>query len=285
MRLALGSVDERSPSTDGENQTDYGLFTLDRDYPGLGRLRVFEMLKLARDTIPDDRREPTPFIESITTQPLVRDTLPFQDTWVNSAWIGFDYSGVPHLNVGNKLKHELYRQRDGGMLDLEGRPFNKNSSFFGLINKVDYRRDFGRFTLQPKFKSEFMRQTPFLEQEERLERWTGTALLLGQFPVLTHTLLRGGLEILWLRDRVTDEEDMVRSGRAGETGDLQTTTLAMQLSTTSGYLGYKLTTEIGLRFSRTRTELVELSSADRFVKGNESATETVSFITVYAGVE
>ena len=283
MRLTLGRVDERSPATGRRNETDYGLFTLDRDYPGLGRVRVFDMLKLARDTIPDDRRQPTPFIGAGPVQPLVRDALPFQNTWVNSAWAGFDYSGIPRLNIVNKVKHELFRQVEEGLRDREGRPAS-DASFFGIVNKVDYRQGIGPVSLKPRFKSEYLRRTPHAAGGEELDRWTGAALLLARVPALEHTTLRGGLELLWVRDLLVDEEEMVRTGRAGETGDLQSTTLAVQLSTTSGYLGYRLTTQIGFRLTRIRTELVRLSETDRFVKGRESGRQTVSFATVYAGI-
>ena len=285
MRLFLGRTDERMLSADRKNETDYALFTLDRDYPGFGRLRVFEMLKRARDRIPDDRRAPTPFIESVSVQPLVKDLLPFQDTWVNTAWVGLDYDGVPGLNVSNKIKWEIFRQADDDRRDIEGRLLDSDASFFGLINKADYHRDLGRVAVQPKVKSEFLRRAPFLAQDERLESWTGTALLVTQLPLLTHTVIRGGLEILWLRDLGRDEDEMMRTGVAGETGDLQTTTFALQLSTISDYLGYRLTTEIGVRLSRTRTELVRTADAGAYVRDDETGTETVSFVTVYAGVE
>jgi len=285
MRLFLGRTNERMPSTARANKTDYALFTLDQDFPGFGRVRVFEMLKRAQDTIPDDRRAATPFIESVRVQPLVKDLLSFPDTWVNSAWLGVDYNGVPGLNVSNKMKYEFFHQAEDDLRDIDGRLLSSNASFFGLINKADYHHDMGRVAVQPKFKSEFLRRTPFLAQEERLESWTGTALVLAQLPLLTHTVIRGGLEILWLRDLARDEQEMMRSGVVGATGDLQTSTFALQLSTTSDYLGYVLTTEIGVRLSRIRTERVGPADSGAFVLENETGTETVSFVTVYAGVE
>ena len=62
---------------------------------------------------------------------------------------------------------------------------------------------------------------------------------------------------------------------------------SIQLSTTSDYLGYRLTTQIGLRYGRILTEQV-IEDSDRpgtFVINDESSNETTSFITVFAGLE
>ena len=106
--------------------------------PGVGRLRVFDALKKVADTIPDDRREPTPFVDAPPIQPLVPDILPAQDTWVNALWLGFDYAGIDRLNIINKFKYEFYRQNQDDPRDIDGRRLRTNTSFFGLINKFDY---------------------------------------------------------------------------------------------------------------------------------------------------
>ena len=41
MRLTVGRTDETLIAGDGENTTHYLLFTLEKDYPGLGRVRIF----------------------------------------------------------------------------------------------------------------------------------------------------------------------------------------------------------------------------------------------------
>ena len=283
-RLTLGQMHEEMISTNRENSTQYALFSFDRDYAGFGRLRVFEMLKRVEDDIPDDRREPTPFVEAPTIQPLVLDILPAQDTWVNSLWFGFDYKAVKNFNLINKVKYDLYHQNRKDPRDIEDRRLRGNSSFFGLINKVDYTFDLGRLSLQPKFKSEYLRRTPFLVQEDKRKEWAGAFMLLARLPVLQHTVLQAGLEQLWFRDLVLDEKDMVRDGITTETGDFGSTNVAVQVSNTSDYLGYRLTTQIGLRYGRTGTELVR-QKGERFKIGSESSNETTSFITVYAGIQ
>ena len=285
-RLTVGRTDERMLSNDRENVSNYAMFTLDRDYAGLGRLRVFDMLKRVEDTIPDDRRAPTAnFDEVAALRPVVPDILPAPDTWVNTAWIGFDYEGVEGLNVINKFKYEIYHQTQDDPRDIDGRRLRENSSFLGLINKIDYTYGLKRVDLQPKFKSEYLRQMPFQAEQEKRKRWTGVGQLAARLPVMKHTLLQAVLEQLWLRDLVNDEKEMVDLGITRETGDLNTTTIAVQLANTSDYLGYRLTTQIGLRFGRTLTELVREGEPGLFEKVSESSNETTSFITVFAGIQ
>ncbi len=284
-RLTIGQANEDMISTNRSNRVQYALFTFDRDYAGRGRVRVFNSLKKVEDDIPDDRREPTPFVDAPAIQPLVPDILPAQDTWVNSLWLGFDYSGIDQLNIINKVKYDLYHQNREDPRDLDGRQLRGNTSFFGLINKFDYTWGLGRFSLQPKVKSEYLRRTPFLVQEDQRKEWTGTFMLLTQLPVLQHTVLMGGIEQLMFRDLVADEEAMVASGITEETGDFGSTNIAVQLSNASDYMGYKLTTQIGLRYGRTRTELVRETATGAFELSTETSNSTTSFITVYAGIQ
>jgi len=286
LRVTAGRTSEKMISTERRNRTNYLMVTLDQDYAGLGRLRVYNLLKRAEDTIPDDRRELTAFVDGPPIQPVVADLLPAQDTWVNTAWLGFDYTGTKNLNVVNKFKYEFYAQQADDPRDREGRRLEDRTSFLGLINKVDYLRRFGRVQVQPKFKSEYLRQTPLLVQEDKRRHWMGVGQLVAQLPALKHTLFQAGVEALWFRDLVRDEEALVAAGLAGETGDRRATTVALQLSNTSDYQGYRLTTQLGLRFSRLRTEMVrEGSQPGKFEKISEGSNETISFITVYAGVQ
>ena len=104
---------------------------------------------------------------------------------------------------------------------------------------------------------------------------------------MRHTVVEAGLEQLWFSDRVQDEEALKAAGLLQETGDLRSTNVAVQLSTTSDYQGYRLTTQVGLRFGRTLTERVIEDSARPgvFTTADKSQNETTTFITVFAGLE
>jgi hypothetical protein len=189
--------------------------------------------------------------------------------------------------VVNKLKWELFSQNQDETRDVNGFLMEDNTSFFGLINKIDYTYGLGRLDLQPRFKSEFLRQTAFLAAEDKREEWVATAELIVTLPVLRHTVVLAGLEQLWFSDRVQDEDALVAAGRQQETGDLSSTNIAVLVSTTSAYLGYQLTTQIGLRYGRILTEQVieDSNRPGTFVIDDESSNETTSFITVFAGLE
>jgi len=264
---------------------NYAMFTFDRSHPTLGRLRIFDMAKRAEDTIPDVRRPASANIdENAVTRPVIDDLLPAQDTWINTLWIGLDYTGIAGLEIDNILKHEIYHQMDDDPRDPDGRSLRGNSSFTGLINKVDYSFDAGSLNLRPRVKSEYFRQTPFRREEDKRQQWTGMGILLTQLPVFSHTLLQGGLELLWQRELVQDEDEMLDLGLTQETGDLSSVTLAVQLSNTSDYLGYRLTTQIGLRYGSIATELIRQRTDGSFAKRSERTTETTSFLTILAGL-
>ena len=285
-RLTVGRTDERMLSTERENISNYAMFTLDKDYAGLGRLRVFDMFKRVKDSIPDDRRAPTANFDDVAAlRPVVSDILPAPDTWINTAWIGFDYGAIEGLNVVNKLKYEIYHQTQDDPRDIDGHRLRGNASFFGLINKVDYLYGLNKLELQPKFKSEYLRRTPFQVKEEKRKQWIGAVQLLARLPVMKHSLLQAGIEQLWLRDLIADEDELVDLNQAGETGDLNITTVAVQLVNSSAYMGYQMTTQVGLRFGRTLTEMVQQNEAGEFKMKSESSNETTSFITVFAGIQ
>ena len=150
---------------------------------------------------------------------------------------------------------------------------------------MDYAYPVHRFEVRPQLKSEFLRQMPFVRQQEKRQNWIATLQLLAGFPLLRHTQIEAGCELLWFRDLVRDEEELLELGLAQETGDLQSTILAMQLSTNSAYQGYQLITQIGFRVGRTRNEILRGGEGDRLEKAYESNNEMTSFITVYAGIE
>ena len=155
---------------------------------------------------------------------------------------------------------------------------------------ASYEAFAGPFMLRPGLKSEYFRQSPFLQEDEDNEHWSGIAQVLVDLPVTANTRIQSGLELLRFHDLVLDEDDLLNRGVTGETGDLTSTQVAVQFSVTSGYLGYLLTTQVGLRVGRIRAERInEVTSEDLqslvYEKRTKSRSEATSFITVYAGVE
>jgi hypothetical protein len=283
VRLSVGQTREKLKSSGRQNHTSYAITTIDQDFAGFGRLRAFHMLKFAQDNIADDRREPQPFLNSGPPANVI-DILPAQDTWINSIYIGFDYTAVPNLNVRNKLKLDLFVQRDDGLRTIDRRPLDDRASFFGLINKVDYTIRMDRMSIVPRVKSQFVRRAPFIKGEKDIREWDGLLSGIIRFPVLNRSTIEFGAELRRLAELNVDEGKRVTDSILGPTGDRSETTLALQWTTATDYLGYKLLVQTGFRLSRTSVEEVRIRDLEVMKRG-DSSTGTTTFITVYAGVD
>ena len=262
-RLTFGRLDERQISGDGDNRTTYMMFTLDRDIPAFGRLRVFEYLRLAEDSIENNLLQWVQLADSRGGLQRVFDPLAAQDTWINSTYVRFDYSGRERLNFINKIKVETFSQRESkaGLRD--------RGSFLGVINKADYSYDFGRVQVQPRWKSEFMRQRPVQDRDPARRELTETLFLVSRFPVLRHTVIELGIEISHFEQ--FRDVDGVPVNRA-LLPDSNSRVLGLQVSNTSAYLGYDLDVRTGLRLQKETFETLP------------SSTTSSLFMTVYAGL-
>ncbi|MEW6750787.1 MAG: hypothetical protein AB1505_07390 [Candidatus Latescibacterota bacterium] len=259
-RVMVGVLREDLISSDQRNRVTYGLVTLDKDTPSHGRLRVFGMLKSAEDDISDELLQWMPNANIRTGEATkIEDPLLARDTWVNSLWVGHDLS-VRGLLTRNYVKYETYRQRmDRSERLLAG--LRKRDHFLGIVNKAGFRFGVGRLWFEPRWKSEFRKQTYDLTSRNKVTQVTELAGLLVGVPMMSHTSLVGGLELTFANDLKRDMNDF--TGVVG----------ALQLSGTSDYQGYKLTTQVGMEIDR------------RNPKGAEAETLTRSFIAVYAGLQ
>jgi hypothetical protein len=247
-------------SSDQKNRVNYLLFTVDKDTPRWGRFRFFEMLKSVEDDIADDLQQWLPNANIRTGEATkIEDPLIARDAWINSLWLGHDYKYRGLLSK-NFLKYDIYHQR----LDRDQRAplgLRKRDFFFGLINKVSYRFDLGRLWIEPRWKSEYRKQSiDLLSQEKRTELAEIGGFLIG-FPMLKHTTLQAGLELTFVNDFDRD------------INDFNGIVWATQFTNVSDYLGYKLTTQMGMQIDRRRP------------KGAESETITQGFIAVFAGLQ
>ena len=266
-RLTVGRQDEEQLADERRNETDYLLFTYDRDWASAGRVRVFDNLRYARDDIEDDIfiwRLADGIAGEIISRP---DPLPARDAWVNTLYVLHDYERVTGMNVHSKLKHEFFRQLDGDA--GSGLPIRRTASFLGLINKVAYSFRLRGLTVQPRWKSEFQRLVPSLLQDPLDPPTTElreSVFLIAQVPLLSRTKAQFGLEYLWTKQfRESAEVTLEGSPR-------EELVSAFQLANESPYLGYLVYTQFGLRVARVDIDL--LASAQ---------TETFIFFTVYAG--
>ena len=283
VRLSVGQLREELISSEKKNITTYGLFTLEKNYPRLGRLRIFEMLKRTKDSIPGNRFGPQLFLQA-ETPGIVADILPAQDTWINTFWTGLDYTRIPNVNIINKIKYESFTQRSDDPRAVDRSPLNDDSSFFGLINKADYTYRIGDLVIRPRFKSEFLRQTPFSERDDRRREWAKMPSLILKFPMLRETSIELGAEFLHFTELRADEDDLLEKAILGPTGDFTESVFAIQWETLTDYLGYNLILQTGFKFSRTSIETIKATDLE-IEKKNEVETSSTTFMIFYAGVQ
>jgi hypothetical protein len=261
IRAIAGRMDERLLSEDRHNETNYLLATFDRDYPGFGRLRVYDMVKRARDDIRENLLQWAYQTAESEGQPVnITDPLLLEDAWHNSLWLNFDYTGMSRLRFINKVKYDLTHTQLGRE-DRRIRGQLQNEHFFGVINKVGYEFSLGLLELEPRWKSEYRNQTRGHAGVGEREELTELFSVLARFPILTSTYVEAGVEYIQLRDLRQDLND--RNSRV----------LAVQFTNTRDYLGYKLSTKMGVKFDR------------RDPENGPARSLQSSFISVFAGLE
>ena len=258
VRLTVGHSDERMVTGARKNKASYLLFTLNKDYPGLGKLKIFENLKLARDNIENDLRQ---WNEVERRNIPTIDPLAAQDTWINSAYASFDYLRVENLRFLNKVKYDRWHQRER-QPDLR-----EDANFLGLINKMDYIFKLGDFDIRPKIKNELRIESPALKSAPKRREDRLLLFLLARWPVLNVSSVEAGVEYT-IFQQLRDSDKAVRQGLDD---DFTETVGAVQFTNKSNYQGYSLTTQLGMRVTRRDIE-------------KETETGTVAFATVYAGL-
>ncbi len=268
VRVMIGQNREDLLAGDRDNLTTYALFTLDKDFPALGRLKIFENFRLAKDNIEDDLRqwddrEVVGLFGRAGANVSTPDPLAAQDTWINSAFVSFDYTKKRNLNIISKLKFDVWNQR------AERPGLRDEFTFFGLINKVDYTFKIGVFDIQPRIKNELRIEAPALKSDPRRRENTLILFLIAKLPFLDGSEIETGVEYMIFR-QMRPEDILVREGLLD---DFTQIVGAVQFSNLGDYLGYKLITQLGLSLNR------------RFIPGDDPKTGSSAFVTVYAGVQ
>ena len=270
LRLQAGHTDQSLISDDRKNETTYGMIAYEREYPLIGKVRLYDMLKKAEDDIQDDLIQWVQASGATGSLTPVADPLAARDTWINTAWIGVDRRANVGVNYAHKLKYEIVRQRadDSGL--------KKNARFFGLINKASYLLSIDDTIIRPRAKSELLRDnTPYALGSEERKEWTGTVDVTVRFPFLNRSHIELGAEQVFFRELLVDDDDP--SIATGDfTGDFRNTVLAVQVSNSSEYQGYRLMTHFGYSYNR---RSFERRDADR-----QTETGGLTFTTIYAGL-
>ena len=259
LRLKAGVLREELISSDQRNHSTYALLTFEQDWPRYGRVRFFEMAQRVEDDIANPLLQWAPD-NSLVGGELIKvdDPLLARDTFVNQLFLGHSFQAAS-LYAKTKLNYVLFRQLMSKRRRQE-RELDATDFFFGLINKASYRYPLGRLTLEPRWKSEFAKQSRSLFALD--SRTTLTELFSGlvEIRILHATQVQAGIEYMFFNDF---DEDI---------NDFNSLTVAVQFTNESEYLGYRLRALIGTAVER------------KDFKEQKSRTTNQSFITIYAGL-
>lgn len=263
--ITLGHLHERLMSSDRRSRSNYALFTLRNDWPRIGRLQVFDNLRLVHDNIPDDLFQWVQTPGTLGGNRPFDDPLLAQDTVINTAYMDFWFIGVPNLNIINKFKYETYHWRKPASGEAS------NARFVGVINKLDYNFEIGVFKIMPKFKNMYRRKTQRSQDLLELNDFTETIDLIVRFPLLSRSSMAVGFEYEAFFNKVA----LPAVPPSDYVDDYTNRVFCVQFSNEVDYLGYHLVSKAGLQIQKKQF---------RTLKQFNTLT-TSAFITVYAGVE
>jgi hypothetical protein len=258
-----GLMRSRQFSDQRRNRAAYMVVAMDQDHPRWGRLRLFQDLRRVQDTIRDDLLQWQQRPNTRGGLQLVVDELPAQDTWINTTWLGLEQRPLADLELAHKLKWQYYRQLNG-RLDLELRGQRRQGQFLGLINRADYSLRLGKWTLNPRWKSEFLYQVPVQAELPRRRELTELFALVLRIPFMRRSMVETGAEY--------EVFSQLRQP-PGADPDYTALTSTVQVTNLTEYLGCRLTTIAG--FTATRLAL----------QYEPAEIRTRGFLTIYAGVE
>ena len=140
-RVTIGRLRTDKFTSDQHNNADYITLVSNLIDRNKVSVRLFQDLRKVEDTIPNDLFQ---WIQAANTRGAVRlvsDLVPAPDTWINTSWMGFEFSGKPGLLLESKLKWQYYNQL-GDDVKLSFQGLRKMSKFFGIVNKVEYKINF-----------------------------------------------------------------------------------------------------------------------------------------------
>ena len=189
----------------------------------------------------------------------VEDPLLARDTWINQLFVGHNLQSASY-KVQTKINYVRFRQLMSEArrqaLELDEQDF-----FFGVINKASYRYALGRLSVEPRWKSEFRKQSRSLFALEHSTSLYELFSAVVETRLLRATQLQAGVEYLIFNDFDVDANDF------------NSITGAVQFTNQSQYLGYSLHALAGLRIER------------QDFKEREARYTSQTFITIYAGLE
>ena len=292
LNVGIGKIYEEAIARGGRNDINYlkaGYFT---GTPKFGELRLYYVLKQARDNISNDLYL---FKGVITTRnpfpEFVVDPLNYRNSLVNSLYLGTKYTQVKDLLIENNVRVELNNQfsigtRDNAFLTptevrLLGDQVPGRLIFWGIVNKIDYTFRFFNSALKvsPQFKVRTEKVVKFSEDRQgnaitEIQQHTQEVIPIIRldYRLTGSTDLRFGLQGFSLfgdffKYKIRNYKDGVESQDRA--------IIAFSISNKTQYAGYNVVFDFGYKY----TDINYLRDLDKS-KGNQ---ESSLFFSVYAG--
>ncbi|MFC1526332.1 hypothetical protein ACFL6X_05935 [Candidatus Latescibacterota bacterium] len=261
-KVTLGHLREQLISSDRKSRSTYALVTVERDYPGLGVLRVSEYFRSVKDNIQENLEQWQQLPNTKGAIIPFEDPLAARDTWINTLYSDFTYRRFQGATISGRLKHERYNQRH----DLPG--YRQRADFLGLIAKADTELPLVGMVLAPKIKSSYRYGTPVQRAAEKEKSLSETVTLLATYKFAPETWIQWGLEYTAYFN--LRNASLVRASTT-QVDDFQALVIAAELTNVVDYLGYRLSGKVGFR------------QETRYFK-NLTRTGNVVFVQVFAGL-
>ena len=259
--LMIGHLDQRLLRTARDNQLTYLLFTTRKEIPEESlRLWLIAHPRKVRDDIPDDVLLWTETPGTRGQPVFTRDLLVARDAFLNTTYFEVQYDRF--LPLSAKVKHEFCKQLgsdDGGLRDQR---------LLGIMTKGEYPLSIRKWELRTRWKQLYSNEVPARRSDLKIEELTEIFSLQASRTLTSSLSLIAGAE-LELFNNLRQKPDPLPSGYLL---DGNTWVLAGQIGSSSAYLGYALTTHVGVRWIR------------RDFEASPSSSELLSFVTVYAGL-
>jgi hypothetical protein len=261
VNVMAGYLDQRLLMTSRENQNAYLMLTAKHEIPEQDlSLWFIGHPRKVKDDIPDDVLL---WVERPGTRGLsvfTRDPLAARDAFVNTSYLEVRWDRILPLTA--RVKHEFYNQLGDANTGL------RDQSFFGVMTKGEYSFDVERFTVLPRWKQLYSSETPAQRADLKTRELTEILSLQVMRPVNPNITFVAGAEYE-IFNNLRKRPDPLPSGYLL---DGNTLILAGQVANNSAYLGYDLTTNVGVRWIR------------RDFESSPASSELLSFITVFAGL-
>jgi len=282
--LTLGRVDAHGIASGGRNEVTYGGLELKRTWPGGTAIRLESFAQRVRDDIENpyqifeetlslpDAASPSmhPAGARVYDYQIVRDLLEWRNSVDHQHYAEVAWEPVSGLRLWSNLRYAVNRQLAGNLADGTDQRADELRLLSGVA-KAEYRwRASERWdvTFQAKglFLSHERDSLPIALQDE----WTLLPIIKAQCQLTPRTWLSlgtQGLPGLPLRRRDRDD------GR----DSLEEQVRIATLSNRSTYYGYQISTNLGLRTTRRRYDLV--------ARRDDEVDVTSVFLRVYLGYE